>query len=242
MHPVMFRWRGLTVHSYPAMQWLGLTLGVYAGQFMARAAGLDAFRVFVATILLLFPALAGARILHVAMKWHFYRDHKESIWNTRKGGAAQYGGILVAVPLSIPLLEALSLPFGAFWDVAGITIMVGMVFTRIGCFLNGCCEGRESSAWLALYLPNSRGEWKRRYPTQLFEATWAALLLMTAITTRNSLPFDGALFVFIASGYALGRLVMESTRDIERRFTVHHAISLLIIGVSLAALVTAGPQ
>ena len=242
MHPVMFRWRGITVHSYPAMQWLGLTLGVYAGQLVALASGLDAFRVFVATILLLFPALAGARILHVAINWQFYRDHRSSIWDTRKGGAAQYGGILLAVPLSIRLLKALSVPFGAFWDAAGVTIMVGMVFTRIGCFLNGCCEGRPSNSWLSLYLPNTRGEWKRRYPTQLFEATWAAVLLITALTIRHSLPFEGALFVFIASGYALGRLVMESTRDIERRFTIHHAISLLIIGVSLAALVTAGPQ
>jgi phosphatidylglycerol---prolipoprotein diacylglyceryl transferase len=242
MHPIMFRWRGITVHSYPAMQWLGLTLGVLAGDAAARASGLDAFRVFVATILLLFPALAGARVLHVAINWGYYRERPRSIWDTRKGGAAQYGGILVAVPLSIPLLRALGVPFAAFWDVAGITIMVGMMFTRIGCFLNGCCEGRECSSRIAMHLPNTRGEWKRRYPTQLFEAAWAAALLAVGLSLWRSLPFDGALFVFIASGYALGRLVMESMRDTRRAFTVHHAISILIILVSLAALTTRGPQ
>ena len=242
MHRVMFRWRGITVHSYPFMQWLGLTLGVLAGDAAARASGLDAFKVFIATILLLFPALGGARVLFVLIHWPQYREKPRSIWNTREGGAAQYGGILVAVPLSIPLLHYLAIPFGAFWDVAGITIMVGMVFTRIGCFLNGCCEGRESCSWLALPLPNARGEWKRRYPTQLFEAAWAASLLVAGLLVWGSLPFDGALFVFIASGYALGRLVMESLRDIRHAFTVHHAISILIILVSLAALTTRGPQ
>ena len=242
MHPVMFRWRGITVHSYPAMQWLGLTLGVFAGDFAARTSGLDAFRVFVATIILLFPALAGARVLHVAINWKYYRNHRSSIWNTREGGAAQYGGILVAVPLSIPLVNILGLPFGAYWDAAGITIMVGMVFTRIGCFLNGCCGGRESQSWLAFSLPDIRGQWKRRYPTQLLEAGWALALLVVGVFIRDSLPFDGALFLFIASGYALGRLVMESMRDIDHKFTVHHAISILIIVVSAVVLTTRSPQ
>jgi prolipoprotein diacylglyceryltransferase len=242
MHPVMFKWRGIIVHSYPAMQWLGLTLGVLAGDAAARVSGLDPFPVFVATILLLFPALAGARVLHVAINWQFYRERPRSIWNTRQGGAAQYGGILAAVPLSIPLLRHLDIPFGAFWDVAGITIMVGMMFTRIGCFLNGCCAGRESGSWIAMHLPNIRGEWKRRYPTQLFEGAWALSLLVAGLSLWPSLPFDGALFVFIASGYALGRLVMESTRDTRRAFTVQHAISIVIILVSLAALTTRGSQ
>ena len=243
MRPVLFRIGNLTVHSYPALQYIGLTLGVLSGNVLARAMGLDEFRVYVATIILLFPALAGARVLHLAMHWKFYREHPARIWNTKEGGAAQYGGILVAVPLSIPLVNALEIPFGAFWDVAGVTIMIGMTFTRVGCFLNGCCAGRESESWLSLYLPNIQGVWKKRYPTQLLEAGWAALLLASGLAIRTSLPFDGALFIYIAAGYALGRLAMESLRDLgPTRFTVHHAISLLIIALSLAALTARGPH
>lgn len=243
MRPVLFRLGKVDVHSYPAFQYIGLTLGVLAGNVLARVTGLDEFRVFVATILLLFPALAGARLLYLAIHWKYYRENSRPIWNTREGGAAQYGGILVAVPLSIPLLAILDIPFGAFWDVAGVTIMVGMVFTRIGCFLNGCCAGRESDSWLSLYLPNIRGEWKNRVPTQLLESGWAAMLLVTGLIFRKSLPFAGALFIYIAAGYALGRLVMESMRDLRAaRFTVHHAISVLIIALSLAALTARGPH
>jgi prolipoprotein diacylglyceryltransferase len=243
MRRVFFQWRGITVHSYPAMQYIGLTLGVLAGNIAARLTGLDAGRVYVATIILLFPALAGARVLYVLSHWSEYRKNRGNIWNTRQGGAAQYGGILVAVPLSIPLLAAMRIPFGAFWDVAGITIMVGMVFTRIGCFMNGCCAGRQSSSRLALVLPNSCGQWARRFPTQLLEAGWAASLLIVGLLLWSSLPFDGALFLFIASGYALGRLVMESMRELRtasRRFTIHHAISLLIIVTSIVAITARG--
>ncbi|HKY98119.1 MAG TPA: prolipoprotein diacylglyceryl transferase family protein [Gemmatimonadaceae bacterium] len=243
MRRIFFTWRGITVHSYPAMQYVGLTAGVIAGNFAARSIGLDAFRVYAATLVLLVPALAGARILHVVMKWDYYRAHRDQIWDTRRGGAAQYGGILLAVPASVPLLRFLDVPFGAFWDVAGITIMVGMAFTRIGCFMNGCCAGRECHSWLGVNLPDVTGVWKQRYPTQLYEAAWAVVLLLTGILVWRSLPFDGALFIYIAAGYALGRLVMESLRENgARKFTIHHAISLFIITVSAAVLVVRIPH
>ena len=241
MRPIMFRWRGLTVHSYPAMQYIGLVAGVLASNRAAHAAGLDAYHVFIATCVLLFPALAGARLMYVALNWSIYRRHPDQIWNRRDGGAAQYGGFLLAVPLSIPLLRALGVPFAQFWDVSMFTIMVGMVFTRIGCLLNGCCAGRPTESWLGLYLADYRGNWERRLPTQLLEAGWALILLGAAVWIWPHLPFNGALFLFVSAGYASGRLVLESTRHPKKKglqFTVHHAVSLLIIVLSVAALTT----
>ena len=242
MKPVLFSWRGITIHSYPAMQYVGLVLGVLASNQAAYAAGIDPFRTFVATFILLMPALGGARLLHVASHWSFYRQHPSRIWNVREGGAAQYGGILLAVPLSIPLLRGLELPFGHFWDVSMITIMVGMVFTRLGCLLNGCCAGRASHSRISLYLPDERGVWEQRIPTQLLEAAWALVLLTVAVVVWPRLPFPGALFILVSAGYAGGRLLMESTRVAARRFTLHHAISLLIIALSVAALTVGGPE
>lgn len=239
MRRVLFRLFGLPIHSYPAMLYVGLVLGAVAGNYAANAAGLHSWRVFVATVLLAVPSVGGARILFVATHWSHYRVNRSSIWDLSEGGMGQYGGILLAVPLSVPLLAAMELPFGAFWDVGSFTILVGMICTRIGCLMNGCCSGRPSTAWFSLYLPNSRGVWEQRMPTQLMEAGWATLLLIAAIMLWGKLPFDGALFVFVAAGYATGRLAMESTRDLRaagRRFTIHHAISLLIIALSVVAL------
>lgn len=239
MRPVMFTFAGIEVHSYPAMQYLGLTAGVFAGNAAAHYTGINAFNVFVATVLLMFPCLAGARVLFLASHWDFYRQNPREIWNTRSGGAAQYGGILVGVPLSIPLLRALDLPFGAFWDIGGITIMTGMILTRLGCFLNGCCTGRPTDSFLGMYLPDHKGNWERRIPTQLLEVAWATTVVLTGISLWPSLPFEGALFIYISAGYATGRLVLESLREKKhegQRFTIQHAISILIITVSVAAL------
>jgi len=244
MRRILFRWRGITVWSYPAMLYVGLVVGVVAGNIAAHSAGLDALRVYVATILLLVPTLIGARLLHVVTNWSVYRHDLKRIWDHSQGGQAQYGGLMIALPLSIPLLGALGLPFGAFWDIGGITILVGMIFTRVGCLLNGCCAGRPSRRW-GLNLPNLRGTWEKRLATQCLEAAWALALLVSAIWMWPLRPFPGALFLFIVAGYAFGRLFMESMR--ERRpgihgFTIHHALSLCMIMVSVAVLTARWPK
>jgi prolipoprotein diacylglyceryltransferase len=156
-----------------------------------------------------------------------------------------YGGLAVVLPLSVPLLAALQLPLGAFWDVATFTILVGMIFTRVGCLLNGCCAGRPSRTWVSMYLPNHTGVWERRIPTQCLEAGWAGVLLVAAITVWRWLPFPGALFLLVSAGYASGRLVLESMREPQRRatrFTIDHAISAVLVMLSLAALTAYWPK
>jgi len=179
MRPVLFTWRGLTIYSYPAMLYIGLVLGVTAGNLIAHANGIDALRVYVATLILIVPALAGARLLYVAAEWPRYRNNLGRIWDRPDGGYIMYGGLPAALLISVPLLRLLHLSTSAFWDVAIFTILIGMFFTRIGCLLNGCCAGRR---WrLGLLVPNADGVWEKRIPTQLMEAAWAALLILAAL-------------------------------------------------------------
>jgi phosphatidylglycerol:prolipoprotein diacylglycerol transferase len=223
------------------MLYVGLVIGVIAGNVAAHRAGIDPFRTWVAMIVLIVPALAGARLLHVATYWSVYRRNLRRIWDREDGGAAMYGGYVLAIVVSMPLLAALGLSFGAFWDVAMFTILVGMIFTRVGCLLNGCCAGRPSSAWAAVRLPDHRGEWRRRIPTQPLEAALAAVLLGAATVVWRWAPFPGALFCLVTAGYAAGRLPLEFAREPEggraTRFTIYHALSALLIVLSLAALV-----
>jgi len=244
MRPLLFTWRGIKVWSYPAMLYIGLVVGVAAGNIAAHAAGLNAFRVYVATLLLIPPSLVGARLLHVFTHWDVYRNDRKRIWNRNEGGQAQYGGLAVMVPLSFPLLAILDIPLGGFWDVSSFTILVGMIFTRVGCLLNGCCAGRPSGIF-GVHLPNAHGVWEKRIPTQILEAVWATILVIAAAMIWHMLPFSGALFLFVVAGYAVGRLALESARELApgaRGFTIHHAISLGMIVLSLAAFTANWPK
>lgn len=236
MRPVLFTWRGITIHSYPAMLYIGLVIGVIAGNLIAHANHIDALRVYIATLILIVPALAGARLLYVAAEWPIYRNNLARIWDRRDGGYIMYGGLPAAILVSVPLLLALRLNIAAFWDVAIFTILIGMFFTRIGCLLNGCCAGRP---WrMGLLLPNANGVWEKRIPTQLMEAAWAGLLIAAALAARRSSPFPGAVFLFVCLGYAAGRLLMDFARDRETQniFSIARVISIAITLLSVSAL------
>lgn len=157
------------------MLYLGLLCGVIAGNLVAQGAGLDPVRAWIATVLLLIPALAGARLLWVATHWNLYRGDLRRIGNRREGGLMMYGGLPCALLVSLPLLRWLHLNFGAFWDASAFTILVGMMITRVGCLLNGCCAGRPSDSWLGIYLPNHLGVWEKRIPNQMLEMICAAV-------------------------------------------------------------------
>ncbi len=243
MRRVLFRVAGIAFHAYPTMLYLGLVAGVVAGHYLAGSSGLDATRVTAATIVLVAPALFGSRLLFVALNWTEYRREPARIWRRSEGGAALYGGLLLSLVLSVPLLAWLRVSPGAFWDVAAVTMLVGMIPTRIGCVLNGCCGGRPSNGPLALYLPDERGIWRRRIPVQGLEAAWAAVLLAATAALWTRRPFEGAAFLSVLAAYGTGRSVLESLRETPDRIgtiSVHQAISIALAVVSLTGLIVLG--
>ena len=213
MRRVLFDWQGFRIYYYPFMLYVGTVLGILLGMTAAGSRGTASPRMYLALVLLFIPALVGSRWLFLLSHLRHHLSHSTGMLRRSEGGASLYGGLILALFLSLPLLWLLRIPLGQFWDAAAITILVGMVFTKIGCMLNGCCAGRETQGRLSLYLPNLAGAWRRRVPSQLLEAMLAGLLLLAAPRLWNSLPFSGAFFLFALFTYGVGRFWLENTRE-----------------------------
>src|SRR5262249_5727377 len=166
MRQVLFEWRGTKVYGYTAMLYLGIVFGVLGGTYVGTHHCLSPGPVYALMLALILPALLGARLLFVASNWSLYRGDPRRIWRRADSGAALYGGLIVSFLLSLPPLRALGISVGEFWDATIVTMLIGMVFTKIGCLLNGCCGGRPTESRLGLYLPNEHGVWCRRVPAQ----------------------------------------------------------------------------
>jgi phosphatidylglycerol:prolipoprotein diacylglycerol transferase len=210
---VLFSWHGIEIHSYPALLYLGLVSGFYAGYGAAASMPIDPDRAAVGVLILIVPALVGARLSLVLSHWEAFRREPRRIWRRRDGGAALVGGLLLAVALSPAVLAGLGLPFGVFWDAATFTMLVGMVFTRVGCLLNGCCVGRPSEGRLALHLPDHKGRWARRHPVQLLELVAAVALLAGAVAISTDPPFAGSIFICVVAGYGCARSILNPLRE-----------------------------
>ena len=241
MRRVLIKRGNVKIYSYPVMLYLGLVLGLLAQYYAADRIQLSPTRTIVATLVLLVPTLVGARLLFVFAHWNVYRLKPQRIWRSAEGGLAMYGGLILAVLLSIPLLAILEISWGAFWDVASFTILIAILVTRVGCFLNGCCCGRPTSNRFAFYLPDQHGVWQRRIPTQLLEATWVIIVLIGAINIWESLVAPGALFLYTLGAYGAGRFVIESMlqeQDFVFGLPFSQILSLVLMIVSLMGLAT----
>lgn len=236
MRRILFTCFGHDIYSYPAMLYLGLVAGFLAGARLAPSYGLDPERFAIAGVVLLVPGLIGARLLYVLMHWDIYAGDIGRIWRRREGGMAMYGGFALMMAVSLPLLPAVAMAFRPFWDVGTFTILIAMIFTRLGCLLNGCCAGRPTDGWYGLDLPDHRGVWRRRVPSQVLEMCWAAVLLAALLAGRGRAPFSGAIFCAGAGGYGAGRFFLQQWRDDVNGRTEFGVLQIISVVLMLAAL------
>lgn len=235
--PAEFR---ITRYAYRALLYFGIVVGILAGTYAGAVHRLNTTHVYLGLLLLVPAALVGARLLFVLSHWKLYRLDPRRIWRRSEGGAALYGGLILSLVVSLPVLAALRLSLGAFWDAATIAMLAGMVLARMGCLIAGCCAGRPSTGWLGLDLPGPGGVRCRRVPTQLLEAGLALSLLLASAALWERLPFDGALFLGALASYSLGRWWLESTKEAIDRIgtiSIHRGLSAILFAVSITGFV-----
>ncbi len=219
------------------MLYAGFVLGVVCGGYES---GLGYLRFAVSAVILLVFALIGSRIWYVIGHPKSVADHTGTV-RVQDTGAGLYGGLVLSFVVSWPVLRLTGLEFWRFWDGAAILLLVAMAVTRIGCLMNGCCSGRETHGPFGLWLPDDRGEWKRRHPTQLFEAGWSAMVLIVLVSVPGRSDHPGLLFLGAAAAYGIGRLGLELLRADAARTAlptrINVAFSAMLVVVSLAAFV-----
>ncbi|WP_172828889.1 prolipoprotein diacylglyceryl transferase [Mycobacterium sp. 1164966.3] len=231
----LFRVGRLSVPTFAALLYFGFACGVVLGGYET---GLGYSRFAVSAVILLVFALAGARIWFLIGHPKYVTDRTGGVRLTNAGAGA-YGGLVLSFAVSWPVLRLMGLEFWRFWDGTAIIMLVGVAMTRIGCLMNGCCSGRETHGPIGLWLPNDRGEWKRRYPTQLFEAGWAAIILGVGLYSYAPSERSGLLFLGSVAAYGIGRFGLEllradaSSTALPTRINV--AFSAILTVVCLAA-------
>jgi len=205
--------RGKRFPFYATLLYVGLVSALVMADQLARASGIDPIRLVAAFLVTIPVCLAGARALEVVLNWSHYRARPREILRLSNGGAAMYGALPPAVLISVPLARWLGISVGTFWDVALVSILAGMIPTRLGCLGAGCCAGRPTASRLGLSLRNLRGVRARRHPSQLYEALLGAALLAASLRLWGRLEFPGATALSICAGYGAGRFVLDELRE-----------------------------
>lgn len=101
----------------------------------------------------LIAGVIGARVFFVFHHFGQLQKPWTSMFAVWQGGLEFYGGVIFAIPVIVLYSRHHKLPIRRCLDIIAITLMLGLSFGRLGCFLNGCGFGKPTELPWAIRFP-----------------------------------------------------------------------------------------
>lgn len=203
----------ITIHGYGLMIVIGIVAAYVVADHRAKKMNLDYERISTLIIWSLIGGILGAKILY------YITEIKEIIAEPKiildvADGFVVYGGIIGGVLAGFLFCKKEKLNFLQYFDLAMPSVALAQGFGRIGCFLAGCCYGRETNSCLGIvfhesvYAPNG----VPLVPTQLISSGLDFLHFFILIFLAKRKKVDGQVAGFYLIFYSTGRFILEFFR------------------------------
>jgi phosphatidylglycerol:prolipoprotein diacylglycerol transferase len=252
MFPKLLDLGPLSVYSYGLLLALAYLGGLQMAVWRAKARGLDGTKILDLGVGVIIAALVGAKLMLLVVDFDYFSANPAELLSLARSGGVFYGGLILASLVAIWQVRRLHLPVWATGDIIAPGIALGHVIGRLGCFLGGCCYGRETHLpWAVTFtsplaLANVGTPLNvPLHPTQLYEAGAAAIILAGLLVfERRGRTFPGRTFWVYILVYAISRFVIEffrgDPRGIVLSLPTSQFIALALIPLSLVMLVYLG--
>lgn len=168
----------------------------------------------------------GARLFHIVYEEPgYYMLFPAEMFRFAKGGYVYFGGMIAAMLFGAIYLRIKKESFlkwaNFLTPIASLTYALG----RIGCFLEGCCYGKQCTLpWAINHL----------HPTQLYMMIAELVLLFILLKKEKKTPLNNNLFLHWLIAHSFTRFVIEFWRDDHRGsyffevLSVSQVISIII--------------
>lgn len=239
MHPVLVKIGWLSIYSFGFMLALSFLAGIYLSSVRAKRLGVDPQLVLDLCVYVIVAGVVGSRLLYVAFHLDEYRNLADvfALW---QGGATLYGGFALAVVVAYAFCKKRNAGFLLMGDILSPALALGIGLTRIGCFLSGCCYGRETALpWGVSFPPDSpagafAGELAARHgagsvrlhPSQLYDSALALLTFALLLLLEGRLAKRGATFGVMLVAYGVSRSVVDFFRFYETNMRLGDGFNL----------------
>ena len=228
MHPILFEIGGLKIHTYGVFVAMGFLTAIALAMREARREGEDPAKIVDLAFYVIVAAIVGSRLLYVALNYKHYIENPLDIVKIWSGGLVFYGGLILALAVSVWYFRKNRLPVWKTTDIVAPSIAIGQAVGRLGCFSAGCCYGRETTLPWAVTFTNPECLAKLGvplHPTQLYSSLNALLIFFILITARKFKKFDGFLIWLYVLLYSISRPILELFRGDDRGFMIKGAMS-----------------
>lgn len=136
-----------------------------------------------------------------------------------RGGITYLGGFVTAIGAFILLFRCIikreKNNVLYFLNIIVVGLTIAHCFGRIGCFLSGCCFGKDTNSIFGVTFPiGSQAWWQGHYgkvlPTQLFEAIFLLILFVVLFFMKKNQ------FKVYLLAYGIFRFILEFFRGDDR--------------------------
>jgi phosphatidylglycerol:prolipoprotein diacylglycerol transferase len=253
MHPILIKFGVFNVYSFGFMLAASFLVGIYISARRAKKFGVDPQYVLDLSVYLILAGVIGSRLLYVVFHLTEY-DNILDIFALWQGGATLYGGFLLAVLVSYIFAHTKGIDYLLITDIMSPALALGIMLTRVGCYMSGCCFGKETSLpWGVIFPPESAaGAYARQltdnqgavplHPSQLYAVLFGMITFLVLILAERKLSKRGSTFGAFLVLYGVFRFALDFTRYYEANMivflglTLNQLISIAIFVVGLFLL------
>ena len=176
MHPIAFVIGNLTIRWYGIMIAVSIAISITVIYIESRHQGLNTDDVLDMAIAAVIGGILGARIGWIMTSGNvlWYLAHPLHILAIWEGGLSYFGGILGGVIAANWLIRRRRMRFWQMADIVAPLLALSFGIGKIGCWLNGCCNGTATTSELGVIFtnPSSQSDLlnQRIWPAQLFNS------------------------------------------------------------------------
>ena len=226
MHPILFHIGPLPVRAYGVLIVLGFLVGLryvlLQVQRLEERQGERAGQPLITRDHILDMALiglalgiVGTRLVFVALHWSTFRDNPLDAFKIWTGGLSFIGGPLFGFGYAWWYCRRRGLPFARVADLASPGFALGYAIGRVGCFLNGCCYGRECALpWAVRFHADGVSDvlTPPSHPTQLYASAMSLVIFVILHRLLRRPHRDGQIVVAYMTLYAVYRFINDFFR------------------------------
>ena len=231
MRSILFSIGPLHVYGYGFMIAIGVICAFAIGCALAKRSGLDDDALFSMGLVGIVGGIIGAKLLYYIVEFPSVLADPSILLNFGEGFVV-YGGLIAGFLSPLIYTTMKKLPFLPYLDCAVPGVAFAQGCGRIGCFLAGCCYGRETSAWYGVTFPadSLAPAGVALIPTQLISAAGDFLFALILFVLQRKLYYNcqkdqqtlnektgaGTVTAVYLMLYAVGRFAIEFLRNDPR--------------------------
>jgi len=220
------------VYSYGLMLAVAVIVCTFLLSRDARRQGIKSDLIFDFVFVTVVSGIIGARIFYVLLNFQYFYENPVEIVMIQNGGLAWQGGLILGSVFGLRVMKKNDLAIPAFLDLGAPYIALGQSIGRIGCFLNGCCYGREVS-W-GIFFPVHEAH---LHPTQLYSTAGLFVVFLILKSYQNKVSHPGQVFVLYLILASVLRFVVEFFRADHYVTVLNLSIyQFVCLGILIAAL------